>query len=50
MEGKMNRLPQEVFDLVYEDEWQPLEGEAPAKPLDLPRTWGRSTGREQKLR
>lgn len=49
MEGKLNRVPEEVFDLTYEDEWQPLEGEAPDEPLPLPRVWGRSTGREQKF-
>ncbi len=50
MEVKLNRVPQEVFDLVYEDEWQPLEEALPEAPLGLPRTWGRSTGREQKFR
>jgi hypothetical protein len=49
MEVKMNRVPEEVFDLVYEDEWQPLEEIQPETPLGLPHTWGRSTGREQKL-
>jgi DNA polymerase-4 len=49
MEVKMNRVPEEVFDLVYEDEWQPLEEMPGDSPLGLPRTWGRSTSREQKL-
>jgi len=49
MEGKMNRVPEEVFELAYEDEWQPLEEEQPEAPLGLPRVWGRSTTREQKL-
>ena len=49
MEGKMNRVPEEVFELAYEDEWQPLEAASPDLPLGLPRTWGRSTSREQKL-
>ena len=49
MEVKMNRVPEEVFELAYEDEWQPLEESPPDSPLGLPRTWGRSTGREQKL-
>ena len=49
MEVKLNRVPEEVFDLVYEDEWQPLEEVASDSPLGLPRVWGRSTGREQKL-
>jgi DNA polymerase-4 len=49
MEVKMNRVPQEVFDLVYEDECPPLE-EAPLEtPLGLPRAWGRSTSRQQKF-
>ena len=49
MEGKMNRVPEEVFELAYEDEWQPLEEVAPDLPLGLPRTWGRSTSRQQKF-
>jgi DNA polymerase-4 len=49
MEVKMNGVPEEVFDLVYEDEWQPLEAAVPDEPLDLPRTWGRSTTRELKF-
>ena len=49
MEIKMDRVPQPILDLVHEDEWQPLENEAPAGPLPLPRTWGRSTGRAQKF-
>lgn len=50
MEGKMNQVPEEVFELAYEDDWQPLEPDVPETPLGLPRAWGRSTGREQKLR
>jgi len=49
MEGKMNRIPEEVLDLAYEDEWQLLEDMDSGDSLGLPRTWGRSTGREQKL-
>jgi DNA polymerase-4 len=49
MEGKMNRVPEEVFELAYEDEWQPLEETPTDSSLGLPRTWGRSTSREQKL-
>ena len=49
MEVKINRVPQEVFDLVYEDDWQPLEKDSPDSSLGLPRTWGRSTSRQQKL-
>jgi DNA polymerase IV len=49
MEVKMNHVPEEVFELAYEDEWQPLEEIQPDIPLGLPRVWGRSTGREQKL-
>ena len=43
------RVPEEVFEFAYEDEWQPLEEVLPDTPLGLSRTWGRSTGREQKL-
>ena len=49
MEIKMDKVPQPMIDLVYEDEWQPLEGSAPAEPLPLPRTWGRSTSRAAKF-
>jgi hypothetical protein len=49
MEIKMNHIPEPMLDLTYEDEWSPLEGEAPAEPLSLPRTWGRSTSRTQKF-
>lgn len=49
MEVKMNRVPEEVFELAYEDDWQPVEPDLPEEPLGLPRVWGRSTGREQKL-
>ena len=50
MEIKIHQLPTAVGDLFYEEEWQPVERPEPAAPLALPRTWGRSTGREQKLR
>jgi DNA polymerase-4 len=50
MEIKMDNIPGGVLDLVYEDEWKPLEGELPAAPLPLPRTWGRSTSRTAKFR
>ena len=50
MEIKIHQLPTAVSDLFYEEEWQPVERPKPAAPLALPRTWGRSTGREQKLR
>ena len=36
MEMKMDRVPQPILDLVHEDEWQPLENEAPAGPLSRP--------------
>ena len=49
MEIKMNKIPEPMLDLVYEDEWQPLEEAPPDGPLGLPRAWGRSTGRAQKL-
>ena len=49
MEIKMDNIPEPMLDLVYEDEWTPLESEVPAAPLPLPRTWGRSTGRVQKF-
>jgi hypothetical protein len=49
MEVKLNKIPEEVFDLIYEDEWQPLEEESVETTLPLPRAWGRSTSREQKL-
>ncbi len=49
MEIKMDNIPEPMLDLVYEDEWQPLEGEAPIATLPLPRTWGRSTSRTQKF-
>ncbi len=50
MEIKMDNIPEPMLDLVYEDEWTPLEGESPAEPLPLPRTWGRSTSRTSKFR
>jgi DNA polymerase IV len=50
MEIKMDNIPEPMLDLVYEDEWQPLENTLPAAPLPLPRTWGRSTSRASKFR
>jgi DNA polymerase-4 len=50
MEIKMDNIPEPMLDLVYEDEWQPLENTSPAAPLPLPRTWGRSTSRTSKFR
>ncbi len=50
MEIKMDNIPEPMLDLVYEDEWQPLENTLPAAPLPLPRTWGRSTSRTSKFR
>ncbi len=49
MELKVGRIRQPSLDPVYEDEWQPLETATPAKPLPLPRTWGRSTSRQSKF-
>jgi hypothetical protein len=49
MEIKMDHIPEPLLDLTYEDEWTPLENAAPAAPLSLPRTWGRSTSRTQKF-
>ena len=49
MEIKMDNIPEPMLDLVYEDEWQPLENTLPAAPLPLPRTWGRSTSRTGKF-
>jgi hypothetical protein len=49
MEIKMDKIPEPMLDLIYEDEWKPLEGQLPAAPLPLPRTWGRSTSRTQKF-
>jgi DNA polymerase IV len=46
---KIGNIPEPMLDLVYEDEWKPLEKEAPAATLPLPRTWGRSTSRTQKF-
>ena len=40
MEIKMNRVPEEVLDPSYEDEWQPLEAEDQSETLGLPRTRG----------
>ena len=55
----MDRIPEPMLDLIYEDEARPLEGAGlpavasakagPAEPLPLPRTWGRSTSRQQKF-
>ena len=50
MEIKMEKIPEPMLDLIYEDEWKPLEGELPAAPVPLPRTWGRSTSRTAKFR
>jgi DNA polymerase-4 len=49
MEIKMDRVPQPMLDLIYEDESKPLEEMPPRAPLPLPRTWGRSTSRTQKF-
>ena len=49
MEVKMNRVPEEVNELVYEDDWKPLEEAPTDTSLPLPRTWGRSTSRQQKF-
>jgi len=49
MEIKMDNIPEPMLDLVYEDEWQPLEKALPTAPLPLPRTWGRSTSRAGKF-
>lgn len=49
MEIKMDKIPEPMLDLIYEDESQPLEETLPAAPLPLPRTWGRSTSRTQKF-
>ena len=38
MEAKMHRVPEEVSELVYEDDWQPLEESLPDTALPLPRT------------
>jgi DNA polymerase-4 len=49
MEIKLDRIPEPMLDLIYEDESKPLEGEATTEPLPLPRSWGRSTGRHAKF-
>ncbi len=49
MEIKIGKIPEEVLDLIYEEESSPLEGAVPAAPLPLPRTWGRSTTRPHKF-
>lgn len=49
MEVKMNRVPEEVNELVYEEDWKPLEEAPTDTALLLPRTWGRSTSRQQKF-
>jgi DNA polymerase-4 len=45
----MDKVPEPVLDLIYEEESTPLGGAASAEPLFLPRTWGRSTGRAAKF-
>jgi DNA polymerase-4 len=49
MEIKLDRLPEPMLDLVYEEESKPLEEALPDTPLGLPRTWGRSTSRPGKF-
>jgi DNA polymerase-4 len=49
MEIKMDKLPEPILDLIYEDESKPLEETPPNLLLGLPRTWGRSTSRAQKF-
>ena len=52
MEVKMDRVPQPMLDLIYEDESKPLDPDTAVsgrEPLPLPRTWGRSTGRAAKF-
>lgn len=49
MEMKMDKLPEPMLDLIYEDESKPLEETQSDTPLGLPRTWGRSTSRSQKF-
>ena len=53
MEIKMDRIPEPMLDLVYEDEARLLDPDTAVSgraPLSLPRTWGRSTGRHAKFR
>jgi DNA polymerase-4 len=56
MEIKMDKVPQPMFDLIYEDEWQPLAGSAGREPPllrisagDSEITGGRSTSRAAKF-
>jgi len=49
MEIKMDRIPEPMLDLIYEDEWKPLEEKPADSSLGLPRTWGRSTSRSVKF-
>jgi hypothetical protein len=62
MEIKMDKVPEPMLDLIYEEESKLLEDEAPAcadeaasarrrpaAPLPLPRIWDRSTRRHQKF-
>lgn len=49
MELNVGKLPPEVLDLVYQEEWTPLDTPPAADPLALPRTWGRSTARPDKF-
>jgi DNA polymerase IV len=52
MEIKMDKVPEPMLDLIYEDEWKPLDPDTAVSgraPLPLPRTWGRSTTRELKF-
>ena len=48
MEVKMTAVPEEVVELQYEEDWQPLTVE-PDQPLTLPRAWGRSSTRAEKF-
>jgi hypothetical protein len=45
----MSDIPEPSLDPVYEEEWQPAEQPTGDDTLPLPRAWGRSTGRAQKL-
>lgn len=49
MELKMEAVPEDVYELQYEEEWQPLENDPHPDPLALPRAWGRSTSRPGKF-
>ena len=48
MEIKVGRIPEPMIDLVYEDESVAFQPE-PEMPIQLPRTWGRSTSRPGKF-